>query len=124
MGLGGGEEGFVVLRGEPTSSGLGVEKDEGADAGGLEAEGFDEREELGFEEEDFGTGVVEDELELFGGEADVEGQQDGAGLEYAVIGFEEPMAVGAEEGHAIAGLDAEGYSRLPPRRAARSANWR
>ena len=111
VGGGGGEEIFVGLGGEPGMRGevgSAFKLVDGAEGGGLLAEGGYEGEESGLGEEDGGAGVGEDVGELRRGEADVEGEEDGAGVEYTVVGLKELVGIGGEEGYAVAGLDACG----------------
>jgi hypothetical protein len=92
---------------QPANFGIAFEEAERFYRSELRAESFDEREELFFDKEDGGGGVVKNIAELVGGEANIQRQQDGASFEDAVVGLEEAVAIGTEEGNAIAGLDAE-----------------
>jgi hypothetical protein len=72
------------------------------------AEGIDEAGELLFEEEERGSGIIQDVGQLGRGQADIEWKQDAAGLEDSEVGFKEAMAVEAEEGDAISWLRSGG----------------
>src|SRR5215469_796965 len=49
--------------------------------------------------------VIQHESQFLGSQTNIEGQQHGARLDHAVVGFEEAMTVGAEKRDAVAGLD-------------------
>src|SRR5689334_5913216 len=51
------------------------------------------------------AGIIQDVGEFLGREADVERQQDSAGFDNAIVGFQQPMTVGAEERHAVPRLN-------------------
>ena len=65
-------------------------------------QGFHERNEFRVEAEHTRRGVIQNVSQFFGGKADVHGQQDGTDLRHSVVGFQQPMAIEAEVGNAVA----------------------
>src|SRR5208283_3588343 len=105
MRSGGSEKRVVILGGEPRRLGNAIELAEEFYGGNVFAKGFGDGEELFFDEEGSGAGIVEDVAEFCWSKTDVERKQNGAGFEHAVIGFEQAMAIAAEKRYAIAGFD-------------------
>src|SRR5580704_6167283 len=111
VGSGGGKQFVVIFWREPIGLRRGVEKIESFDRRGALAEGIHNREKILFEKEHFRSGVVQNKCKLMGCKPDIEGEQDCTSVENAIVGFEQAMAVHAEEGDAVAGLHARRAQR-------------
>src|SRR5260221_5205068 len=66
---------------------------------------FDQSEELLDDEENCCACIVQNVSEFSRCEPDVQWQKNRAGFQNPVIGFEQAVAIGAEESHAVTGLD-------------------
>jgi hypothetical protein len=72
---------------------------------------FDQSKKLLLNEKNCCAGVVQNVSEFRRGEPDVQWQENRAGFQNSVVGFEQAVTIGAKECHAVAGL----YPRLPQR---------
>src|SRR5580658_7986693 len=89
---------------EPICLRCGIEKIEILDSRGTLTERIDDREKILLEKKHLCAGVIQDKSELLRGEANIQREQDGTGVENTIVGFQQTMAVHTEEGDAIAGL--------------------
>ena len=73
---------------------------------------LDQRGEVAVEEHDLRARVIEDVRDLVGRQPDVDGVEDGTGLEHAEVGLEEVVGVVGDERHPVAGRHAEADERV------------
>src|SRR5215469_15434473 len=88
---------IVIVGGKPGRLRARVQQMERFDCGKILAEGVNRRGEAALQQKHSRASVVEDVGKLAGREADVQGQQDGASLENAIVGFKQTVAVSAKE---------------------------
>ena len=100
------EKSFVVASGQPGRFGIAIQLVNCFYRGNIVSKGIGQAQKLLFHEKDGRPGIIQNVTQLARGEPDVQRQQNGAGLQNAVIRFQQAVTIAAEKCHSITGLDA------------------
>src|SRR5262249_1873709 len=103
--LGGREKTIVVLSRGPRRRRLGIKQYKRSDRLNLSSKRLHQARKLILEEKDLGFGIIQDVSQLVCSKTYVQRQKNCACFENAIVGFQQPVTIRAQERHPFAGLN-------------------